>query len=177
VVDQRSFEEFYLGSRMRLMRQLAMMTGDAEQAADVLQEAYVRAWQRWDRVSLFESPEGWVRTVAWRVAVSQHRHSVVGADRIRRVFGSHPQVEDRTEERVEAMDLRTALALLSPEHRRVLVLHEMCGLSVREIAAETGVPDGTVKSRLSRARDAMSAVLGRGYPAAGSPDAAEVTLS
>ncbi len=176
-MDQRSFEDFYVGTRVRLLRQLAMMTGDAEQAADVLQEAFVRAWQRWDKVSGLESPEGWVRTVAWRVAISQHRHSMVGADRIRRLFGSHGQVDDHTDRRVEAMDLQTALARLSPEHRRVLVLHEMCGLSVREVAAETGVPEGTVKSRLSRARDAMTDALGRGYPSSPSPEGAEVTLS
>jgi RNA polymerase sigma-70 factor (ECF subfamily) len=176
-VDQRSFEEFYLGTRVRLLRQLAMMTGDAEQAADVLQEAYIRAWQRWGKVAGLESPEGWVRTVAWRVAVSQHRRHLVGADRVRRLFGSHGQVDDHTDHRVEAMDLQTALAHLSPDHRRVLVLHEMAGLSVREVAAETGVPEGTVKSRLSRAREAMSAALGRGYPLSGSSQEAEVTLS
>ena len=46
---------------------------DGEQAQDALQEAYVRAWQRWDRVSAYEDPEGWVRTVAYRQCVSVWR--------------------------------------------------------------------------------------------------------
>jgi RNA polymerase sigma-70 factor (ECF subfamily) len=160
--DQAAFDEFYLGSRLHLLRQLTMMTGDREQAADVLQEAYARAWQRWRRVSRLADPAAWVRTVAWRVAISQHRRSLVASDRLRRYFtpevaADPAPVSDRT------LDLRTALLLLSPEHRRALVLYEMCGLSVAQVAAETEVAEGTVKSRLARARTALAAALGPEY--------------
>ena len=70
---------------------------------------------------------------------------------------------DRTPDPDEALDLRAALRLLSSEHRRALVLYEMCGLSVTQVAAETGVAEGTVKSRLARARTALSAALGADY--------------
>ena len=160
--DQREFDEFYIGTRLHLLRQLTMMTGDPEQAADVLQEAYARAWQRWRRVSALADPAAWVRTVAWRVAISQHRRSLVAADRLRRLFVPEAAM-DRTPDRDEALDLRAALRLLSPEHRRALVLYEMCGLSVTQVAAETGVAEGTVKSRLARARIALSAALGADY--------------
>jgi RNA polymerase sigma-70 factor (ECF subfamily) len=160
VVDHRQFDEFYLGTRTRLLRQLTVMTGDAEQAADVLQEAYARAWQRWSRVGSMGDPAAWVRTVAWRIAISQHRRRLT-ADRLRRVFGSEMVAEPPRQD--EVMDVRTALGRLSPEHRRALVLYEMGGLSVSQIAAETGVADGTVKSRLSRARVALSALLGPDY--------------
>jgi RNA polymerase sigma-70 factor, ECF subfamily len=166
--EQRDFDEFYVGSRMHLLRQLTMMTGDVEQAADVLQEAYARAWQRWRRVSAMADPAAWVRTVAWRCAVSQHRRSLVAADRLRRFLGPEAAV-DRTPDPNEVIDLQTALGLLTPEHRRALVLHEMCGLSVPQVAAETGVPEGTVKSRLSRARTALAAALGPDYLTSG-PD-------
>jgi RNA polymerase sigma-70 factor (ECF subfamily) len=162
MVDQRAFDEFYVGTRLHLLRQLTMMTGDAEQAADVLQEAYARAWQRWGRVSTLADPAAWVRTVAWRVAVSQHRRALVAADRLRRFFVPEAAI-DRTPSRDEALDLRGALLLLSPEHRRTLVLYEMCGLSVPQVAAETGVAEGTVKSRLARARTALAAALGPDY--------------
>lgn len=162
MVDEGDFDEFYVGTRSRLLRLLTMMTGDAEQAADVLQEAYSRAWQRWRRVSRLDNPEAWVRTVAWRVAVSQHRRQLVAADRVRRLFGPAAAVAQPTPGE-EALDVRAALRQLSPEHRRALVLYEMCGLSVPQVAAETGVPEGTVKSRLSRARAALVAVLGTDY--------------
>ena len=162
MVDQRAFDEFYLGTRLHLLRQLTMMTGDAEQAADVLQEAYARAWQRWRHVSNLSDPAAWVRTVAWRVAVSQHRRSLVAADRLWRFFAPEAVI-DRVPDHDQALDLRAAMQLLSPEHRRALVLYEMCGLSVAEVADETGVAVGTVKSRLARARTALAAVLGPEY--------------
>ena len=181
MVDEGGFDEFYLASRPRLLRQLTVMTGDAELAADVLQEAHTRAWQRWRRVSRLDNPVAWVRTVAWRLAVSQHRRRLVSRDKGRRLFGlaeavSQPARSD------EVMDVRAALRQLSPEHRRTLVLYEMCGLSVPQVAAETGVPEGTVKSRLSRARAALEVTLGADYltagPAAGSTSGpAEGTVS
>ncbi|HEX6921367.1 MAG TPA: sigma-70 family RNA polymerase sigma factor [Actinomycetes bacterium] len=162
MVDHLGFDEFYIATRLSLLRQLTMMTGDAEQAADVLQEAYARAWQRWRRVSTLADPAAWVRTVAWRVAISQHRRSLLAADRFWRLFVPAAAV-DRTPDLDEALDLHAALRILSPEHRRALVLYEMCGLSVTEVAAETGVAEGTVKSRLARARAALSAALGPDY--------------
>lgn len=168
VVDEATFDEFYTNTRAHLLRQLTMMTGDVEQAADVLQEAYARAWQRWGRVSTLGDPMAWVRTVAWRVAISQHRRSVVASDRLRRFFAPEAVV-DRTPARDEVLDLRSALALLSPEHRRALVLYEMCGLSIAQVAAETGVAEGTVKSRLARARTALAAALGQDYLIGGGP--------
>jgi RNA polymerase sigma-70 factor, ECF subfamily len=162
VVDPGEFDEFYVGTRTRLLRQLTAMTGDAEQAADVLQEAYARAWQRWRRVSRLDDPAAWVRVVAWRIAVSQHRRTVVGRDRVRRFFGSADAVEQPPHSD-EVLDIRTALRQLSAEHRRALVLYEMCGLSVPQVAAETGVAEGTVKSRLARARAALTAALGANY--------------
>jgi RNA polymerase sigma-70 factor (ECF subfamily) len=171
VADQGSFDGFYLGTRVPLLRQLTMMTGDAEQAADVLQEAYARAWVRWDRVSGLESPAAWVRTVAWRVAISQHRRSIVASDRLRRFFALERAV-DETPVRDEALDLWAALRLLTPEHRRALVLYEMCGLSIAQVAAETDVAEGTVKSRLARARAALVAVMGPDYLTIGASDRA-----
>jgi RNA polymerase sigma-70 factor (ECF subfamily) len=176
------FDEFYLVSRPRLLRQLTVMTGDCEQAADVLQEAYARAWQRWRRVSRLDNPEAWVRTVAWRVAVSHHRRTLVAADKVRRLFGP-AEVVAQPPHSDEVLDIRAALRQLSPDHRRALVLYEMGGLSVPQVAEETGVAEGTVKSRLSRARAALEAALGNDYlstgPVAGhaAGEAAEGTMS
>ena len=93
----------------------------------------------------------------------------MAADRLGRLFGREEAVEEppRTD---AVMDIRVALRQLSPEHRRALVLYEVCGLSVPQVAAETGVPVGTVKSRLSRARAALTAALGPDYLDAGHPE-------
>ena len=156
-----SFDEFYAGTRVSVLRQLTAMTADAELAADVVQEAYSRAWQKWSRVSALDNPTAWVRTVAWRLAVSQHRRSAVAARFV-------PQLRRRAELAVpapaeERLDVEDALRRIPDEHRRALVLHDLCGMTVSEIADETGVAQGTVKSRLSRARANLAAALGEGY--------------
>jgi RNA polymerase sigma-70 factor, ECF subfamily len=159
--DSDSFDEFYLATRLSVLRQLTVMTADRELAADVVQEAYSRAWQRWSHVATLGDPRAWVRTVAWRIAVSQHRRTAVAARLI-------PQLRRRAEveggdSAEECMDVEDALRRLPDEHRRALVLHEMCGMSVKEVAEETGTAEGTVKSRLSRARANLAAALGEGY--------------
>lgn len=166
MVDVSGFDEFYVATRTRLLRQLTVMIGDSEQAADVLQEAYARAWQRWSRVSKLDEPAAWVRTVAWRIAVSQHRRSLVAADRWRRLLAPEA-ARERVPETEAVLDVRQALSQLTPEHRRALVLYEMAGLTVPQVARETGVPEGTVKSRLSRARAALASALGADYQVLG----------
>ena len=161
--DQREFDEFYIGTRVHLLRQLTMMTGDAEQAADVLQEAYARAWQRWRRVATMDEPLG---LGPHRRLADRHQPAPTFA----RGRGSPPAVlrprggaRARLPIGTKSLDLRAALRLLSPEHRRALVLYEMAGLSVTQVAAETGAAEGTVKSRLARARAALAAALGPDY--------------
>ena len=156
----QGFDEFYLGTRADLLRQLTAMTADPELAKDVLQEAYARAWQRWGRVESMDQPTAWVRTVAWRLAVSHHRRVVV-ADRALRLLRVRPDQLGAAAE--SAVDIASALRSLSPTQRRTLVLHDMCGYTMEQVAAETGVPVGTVKSRLSRGRAAVAKQLGPAY--------------
>ena len=156
-----SFDEFYVGTSASVLRQLTAMTTDPELAADVVQEAYSRAWQKWQRVADLDSPTAWVRTVAWRLAVSQHRRAAVAARFVPQLRRRAEQAVQRSED--ERLDIEQALRRISDEHRRALVLHDMCGMTVTEIAEEIGVAEGTVKSRLSRARANLAAALGEGY--------------
>ncbi len=158
-----AFEAFCLATHARLLRQLTAMTADPERAKDVLQEAYARAWVHWGRVSTLDEPEAWVRRVAWRLAVSQHRRSVTLARLLPRF---RVDVEVRPVPVDEVLDVQHALRQLTPEQRRALVLFHVVGMSVEAIAAETGATTGTVKSRLFRGRAAMAARLGPEYQAA-----------
>jgi RNA polymerase sigma-70 factor (ECF subfamily) len=173
--DEASFDEFYLSTREAVLRQLTAMTLDRELAADAVQEAYARAWQRWPRVSRLGEPSAWVRTVAWRLAVSQFRRRAVASRMLRRLQQERDPVDVEASADV-AIDVVTALRALSAEHRRVLVLHELVGMSVREVAAETGVAEGTVKSRLSRARERLGVALGPEYLAGPPPAGADVLV-
>ncbi|MFP5218213.1 MAG: SigE family RNA polymerase sigma factor [Actinomycetes bacterium] len=150
-----AFDRFYAASAPRLVQQLRAMTGgDLAEAQDCVQEAFARAWQRWPRVSGYEAPEAWVRTVAWRLAVSRLRRLRTAALAARR--RSADEVPDLSPDHVV---LVSALRTLPPEQRRAVVLHHLADLSVQQIADETGVPVGTVKARLSRGRAALAAHL------------------
>ena len=79
--SEADFEAFYSASSRRLLGHVYAMVGDVAEAEDALQEAYARAWQRWGRVAGYEDPEAWVRTVAYRIAVSSWRRTANGCAR------------------------------------------------------------------------------------------------
>jgi RNA polymerase sigma-70 factor (ECF subfamily) len=157
------FDEFYAASSARVLRALHAMTGDLSEAQDVVQEAYARAWQRWSSVRTYDAPEAWVRTVAWRLAVSRARRAKVGLGKLRR-HGPPPDVPAAGPDHVALVD---ALRRIPEAQRRAVVLHHVLGLSVAEVAAECGVPDGTVKARLSRGRTALAELLTEKEPSRG----------
>ena len=73
--DSWGFDEFYAATAPRVVAQVYAMIGDLGEAEDAVAEAYARAWQRWLRVGQYTNPTSWVRTVAYRVAVSSWRRA------------------------------------------------------------------------------------------------------
>jgi RNA polymerase sigma-70 factor (ECF subfamily) len=133
------------------------MCGDLAEAQDCTQEAFVRAWDKRRSLDQAHSPEAWVRTVAWRLAVSRWRRtklSLRSTDRARGPRLTTPEPD------IAHTALVAALRQISPDQRRAIVLHYLCDRSVAEIAEETGAPAGTVKARLSRGRTALASLLG-----------------
>jgi RNA polymerase sigma-70 factor (ECF subfamily) len=149
------FDDFYATTCRRVVGQLYAMVGNLGEAEDAVQEAYCRAWQRWATIRAYADPEGWVRTVAYRVAVSSWRKAANRLTAHRR----HGVPADVPELGADHVALVQALRKLPTEQRRVLVLHHVAGLTVEEIAREAGTPSGTVKSRLVRGRQALAAQL------------------
>ena len=152
---QGDYDELYAACGDRLVRQVYALTGDLAEAQDVVQEAFVRAWQHWRTVQVHPDPEAWVRTTARRLAVSRWRrlrNSRVAWQR----YGPPP---DQAAVGPQTVALVAALRQLPEAQRRALVLHHLGGLTVDEVAAETGSPAGTVKARLSRGRTALAALL------------------
>lgn len=155
-MDADEFDSFYAASVRRLTGQLYAMTGDLAEAQDVVQEAFVKAWDRRKQLATVSHPEAWVRTVAWRLAVSRWRRSR------RAVIAWQRRGEPQTVElpEVDNADLIAALKRLPAEQRRAVVLFYLCDMSVAQVSDETGAPVGTVKARLSRARTALAGYLG-----------------
>ena len=150
------FDDFYAGTYRRVVGHVYAMIGRAGDAEDAVQEAYTRAWQRWSTLSGYANPEAWVRTVAYRIAVSNWRKATNRL--VAHLRHGHPAVVSEIDP--DHIGLAAALQKLSTDQRRVLVLRYIVGLTVEDIATETGVPVGTVKSRLARGRTALAADLG-----------------
>lgn len=154
-VSPEEFTAFYGASFGRLVGQLYAMTGNSADAQDAVQEAFVRAWSHRGRLDADGSPEAWVRATAWRIAVSRWHRARVG----RRLIKAQPPPSAADGPGPDRIALIDALRKLPAEQRRAVVLYHLCDRSVAEIAAETGVPIGTVKARLARGRAALAPYL------------------
>jgi RNA polymerase sigma-70 factor, ECF subfamily len=149
------FDQFYASTSRRLVGQLFAMTGDLHDAQDAVQEAYLRAWQRWPRIQGYHDREAWIRTVAYRITVNAW-------SKARNRLTAHHRASHQAEQHELSPDLLTlvsALRKISEPQRRAIVLHYLVGLSIEEIAAETGAPAGTVKARLARGRKALAPLV------------------
>ncbi|MFI1029576.1 SigE family RNA polymerase sigma factor [Streptomyces sp. NPDC020951] len=151
-MTEDEFDAFYTAAFPRLTGQLAAFTGDHGEAQDVVQEAFVRAWDRRQNFLADEAPEAWIRTVATRLAVSRWRRAKRWLELVRRT----PPPESTPGPGPEHTALVAALRQLPKAQRLAIVLHHLCDLSVEQVASETGAPVGTVKARLSRGRAALA---------------------
>lgn len=164
-MEAEEFDAFYAASFARLVGQLHAMIGDRDEAQECVQEAFVRAWSHRRSLDRDRAPEAWVRTTAYRLAVSRWRRTVRGRRPADRALQPPPETAGPDESRVLLME---ALGHLPADQRRALVLHHLCDLPVAAVAAEVGAPVGTVKARLSRGRAALQARLAE-QPAPASP--------
>jgi RNA polymerase sigma-70 factor (ECF subfamily) len=149
------FEALYAASYRRLVVQLFALCGDLADAEDAVQEAFVTAIRKQRAVAAVHNPEAWLRTVALNRIRGGWRHALV----VRRYEVKVPGPQAEVEVGPEHVAIIRALAELDDQQRQVVVLHHLADLSVGQIAAELGVPEGTVKSRLSRARGRMAELL------------------
>ena len=158
-MDAEEFDDFYTASFDRLVAQVYAMVGDRDEAQECVQEAFVRAWSHRRQLALARAPEAWVRTTAYRLAVSRWRRTVLSRRSPDRALQHRSHVVDPGPDHVA---LVAALAQLPEPQRRAIVLHHMCDLPVSAVAAEMGAPEGTIKARLSRGRAALLSLLDEG---------------
>lgn len=162
-MDAEEFDTFYSASFQRVVGQVHAMVGDRDEAQEFVQEAFARAWSHRRQLDDARSWEAWVRTTAYRLAVSRWRRNARHRRPADRAVQHQTHVPGPYPDHVVLVE---ALKRLPEAQRRALVLHHMCDLPVRAVAAEIGVPEGTVKARLSRGRAALLGMLGEG-PATG----------
>jgi RNA polymerase sigma-70 factor, ECF subfamily len=147
----------YAASSRKLLGLVLAVSDSPADAEDVVHEAYARLLVNWRRVSTYDNPEAWLRTVAVRLVISRHRRRRPAADALRLLKNSLSLVAE--EPSPEPVTVLQALQRLPMAHRVVIVLHYYLDLDVATIADELEIPTGTVKSRLGRARAELGTLL------------------
>ena len=153
--DDGYVREIYEASYRRLVAQAYAVTGDRVEAEDAVQEAFARAVAAGDRFRRVDNPEAWLRTVALNVLRRRWRRASLFRSLTPRL-ATPADVPGISEDHVAVVE---GLRSLPFQQRETLALFYLGDLSVQEIAATLGVADGTVKSRLTRGRTALAAVM------------------
>ena len=150
-----SFEGFFEAQSRVLYRRLCVITGNGHEAEEIMQDAFLAIWERWDRVGAMADPTGYL----YRTAMNRWRSRLRRAGRTaRRVIGQahgrdgFADVDDRVE-------IAGALAALSPRRREAIVLTELLGYASAEAGRVMGVADATVRRLAQDARAELRATL------------------
>jgi RNA polymerase sigma-70 factor (ECF subfamily) len=174
-MDPSEFEALYAREFPRLKGQLTVLCGDPDEAADCVQEAFVRAWQHRRQLTVDGSPGGWVRTAAVRIATSRWRRARTAGSAWQRL-GARPGPAPVDPADAGCDATVRALRALPAGQRHVLALHYVLDLPVAEIADLVRASEGAVRVRLHRGRQALAGRLTEleGVPArhAGRPEGA-----
>jgi RNA polymerase sigma factor (sigma-70 family) len=140
--------------KVRRWIEVVLNRDDPTQAEDIAQEAFLRAYMRWARVSAMDKPAGWVARVAWHLALAWLRRPerAIAPDVVMsEPGGSSPDAV------IGRIDLERALAEIPAQQREVLVL-SISGFGRCEISVILGIPPATVGTRLPRSPGAGCAV-------------------
>ena len=151
VAVEHSFEEFFEHEQERLLRVLWMVTGSLPEAEDIVQDAFVRVWERWPKVSAMESPTGYLHQTAMNIFRNRYRRARLG---LRKAIGAAPPVDAFTsiEDRIS---VSRALGTLTPRQRAALVLTELLGYPTEQAGRMLGVRASTIRSLSSSGRSAL----------------------
>ena len=153
-----SFDAFFRAEHQRLAALATALCGDREAGRDVAQEALVRTYQEWDRVSQFERPGGWTRRVVVNLARDHGRHLAVRRRRLPEL--AHRIAGDRTADDAPLdAEMWAAVATLPERQRTAVALFYIGDRSISEVAEVMGVHGGTVKTTLHKARSQLRRLL------------------
>jgi RNA polymerase sigma-70 factor, ECF subfamily len=152
-----AFDEFFQAHYERLLRVLFLASGDRHEAEDLAQEAFVKVYERWDRIRRIDDPVGYLYRVALNARRSRLRRLRVAAAKALHL-GSGPAADQHqaTEDRLL---VRTALSGLPDGQRETLILVEWVGMTDAEAGRALGVSPGAVRTRLHRAKAALRELL------------------
>jgi RNA polymerase sigma factor (sigma-70 family) len=150
------FEPFFEAERRHLFRALFLITGSAQEAEEIAQDAFLKVWERWDRISVMANPAGYLYRVAMNLSRSRFRRLLRAA--------KVPFSPERSLDPYDAADARDAvvraIGSLSPRQRQALVLTDLLDRSTEEAAELMSVTSSTIRSLISEAHNTMRTLMG-----------------
>ncbi len=159
--EERAFHQLIDRHSERLFRLAFRLVGTTADAEDVVQETFMGAFEHMEAFEGRATVKTWLTRILTRQAARCHRRrsrkGTMPLEPLKVGFNARPV--SLSEDANRRMDVERALQDLSPEHREVVVLREFEGMSYAEMAETLGVPQGTVESRLHRARRNLQHVL------------------
>jgi RNA polymerase sigma-70 factor (ECF subfamily) len=151
-----AFSELVLRHRQHLVNLVYQMCGDASSAEEAAQEAFIHAWQNLPSYQPHSPLRNWLARIAANRALDRlHRDQHWPSLDNLSLAATDPSPEDIAQERETAATIQRAVLDLPPASRAVLILREYAQLSYQEIAHTLDIPEGTVMSRLSYARNSL----------------------
>jgi RNA polymerase sigma factor (sigma-70 family) len=153
--DAPTFEAFFEAEVLTLFRRMCLVTGDRHEAEEIVQDAFLALFERWDRVRDLEDPVGYLYRSAFNRWKKRSRRA---ARQLRTTIGMLPSADafDSVDDR-ELID--RGLAQLTPRQRAAVVLTDVLGYTSGEAASMLGVRDVTVRALASHGRATMRQVL------------------
>ncbi len=161
--DKQAFARLVDRYKRQVFYQAYAMLKDREDAEDIAQEAFIKAFFSMNQLESAYAFTAWLSRIVYNLCQDRIKQR----EKQRRVIREwiHEQRDrishsgNQIEQKQVQLDLKRALQRLTLEHRTILVLREIQGLSYREISEIIGVPEGTVKSRIHNARLSLRAEL------------------
>jgi RNA polymerase sigma-70 factor (ECF subfamily) len=149
----RSFDDLFLDQHDRLYRALYFVTGSSADAEELMQDAFLKLWERWDRIHVIDDPVAYLFRVAMNGFRMRARRARVAARRVVHLEPTRDPYDD-----IELRDdVRRMLLGLPPRQRAALVLTEIFGYSSEQAARILGIRPTTVRVLASQGRATLRA--------------------
>jgi len=156
--DHEAFEVLATSAADRLYAVARLILQSSDLAEDAVQEALVRAWQQLPSLRDPDRFDAWLYRLVVNACADQGRQLRRWSKQVRPIQ-LEPSIGDDTGSVADREQLERGFGRLKPEQRAVVVLHYYSGFSASEIAHMLGIPEGTARSRLYYATEAMRAAL------------------
>ena len=165
--DASAWEPLVQTHQQAVFRLAYLLLGDPDDAEDIAQETFLRAWNHLRRFDPTRPLKPWLLSITANLSRNRRRSAGRYLAALTRAFRDEPapaSVEDKSAQYMEANDLWKAVQNLNEPDQQVVYLRYFMDLSVAETADVLQVAEGTVKSRLSRALEKLRVIIKQNFP-------------